>query len=266
MIEPSDTPLPSAATTSPTDHGPMSIGDALDRLFGPDGIEAWLDRLASEDEAHRSACATEYCDPCGRYPCAGCRRAVVGDAGRRCLDCHTRDAVQSAGVPRRYADALGATEHRVRCASARHAAHGAIDARNVLLVGGAGKGKSTLAAAMLATRVRQTLQGRRSREAVLWTGAIDLALARSQHRLGEGEAELVERAMRADVLVVDDLGAEPTRDADVVIAILHRRHDAELTTWVTSGLTAAQLRARYGGGVERRLVEGATVIQCGAGR
>lgn len=91
----------------------------------------------------------------------------------------------------------------------------------------------------------------------VWTRAQDLPVARLQTRLGDGEAELVSRALAADLLVLDDLGWESQRAgaADVVLEVLAARYDAGSPTLVTSGLQLAAVRERYGDALIRRICE-----------
>jgi hypothetical protein len=92
----------------------------------------------------------------------------------------------------------------------------------------------------------------------LWVRAQDLPIARLQARLGEGEAELVRRAKRAEVLVLDDLGWEGQRAgaADVVIEVLADRYDHGRAVLATTGLQLAEVRERHGDAVVRRICEG----------
>lgn len=88
---------------------------------------------------------------------------------------------------------------------------------------------------------------------VCWTRAVELASARLQHGLGEGEAPMIRKAEDARLLVIDDLGWE-TR-SDTLEAVLACRYDRGLPTLVTSGKTAGELVERYGQAFLRRIVE-----------
>jgi DNA replication protein DnaC len=117
------------------------------------------------------------------------------------------------------------------------------------LVGGAGAGKTSLAAAMGRHR---TMAGK----SPWWVRAVDLATARRAMKLGEGETELVRRALSADVLVLDDIGAEDqTQFSKVVAEVIHARHDDMLDTIVTTGFAEKAIGERYGDGIARRLFE-----------
>jgi DNA replication protein DnaC len=99
------------------------------------------------------------------------------------------------------------------------------------------------------------LAGRQPR--ILWARAFDLPNARLQQKFGTGESTLVERAKRADFLVLDDLGRESKRAGaeDVVEEIVFDRYDSGRLTIVTTGLRVADLLARYGDAVVRKVTE-----------
>jgi DNA replication protein DnaC len=123
-----------------------------------------------------------------------------------------------------------------------------------VLLGPAGVGKSTFAVCALMHEVRdRDLDGH-------FVDAYELAIARQLHQLGS-EAPLVERALEASVLVLDDLGAERVIPSSPVAEVLHRRHAAMRTTIVTAGFSLEQLEQRYGAGIFRRLTEDAEVIE-----
>jgi DNA replication protein DnaC len=83
--------------------------------------------------------------------------------------------------------------------------------------------------------------------------------ARKIHPLGEEEPEEVTRAMRASLLVLDDLGAEPLDT--VIFEVLDQRYSRGLPTIVTSGLTPSAIRERYGDAAWRRLSERGVVLE-----
>ena len=123
--------------------------------------------------------------------------------------------------------------------------------RSALLLGPSQIGKSTTLALALrrALRVSDLRKGQ-----VHWFYARALAQAARQYPLGEGVCPEVDRAMKADLLVLDDLGLE--RDPAELIDVIHTRYERERVTWTTSGMSMAELRERYGEALVRRLVEG----------
>lgn len=121
----------------------------------------------------------------------------------------------------------------------------------VLFTGPAGTGKTSLAVACL--RVVES-------PGVMFVPAAHLERARIEHSAGRGEAPLVHRAMTCPVLLIDDLGQDKPSSISAVEAVLLERHNAELPTWVTTGLTESELENRYGAGVSRRLTEKGTAL------
>jgi hypothetical protein len=63
--------------------------------------------------------------------------------------------------------------------------------------------------------------------------------------------------------VLDDVGAEPPRLSEVIHGVMHKRYDANLPTWITTGLSEADIAKRYDGGVARRMFEEAKLVKLG---
>lgn len=164
-------------------------------------------------------------------------------------------------VPPRYAWAtLGAPELATRVANptATMVAHASLRAARVVLLGGAGAGKTSLGCAMLHA-VSQTTRG-----ACVFAGAYWVAKARAEQPLGRGEAPVIDEAIAARCLLLDDLGLEQARSTGVE-EVLYERHAAGRQTIVTSGFSGKEIAARYGDGIARRIFGGAVVIRCNAG-
>lgn len=152
----------------------------------------------------------------------------------------------------------------------------AVGASRMVLVGMAGCGKTSLLAAMLRA---WTGQLRSEARGGFFVASFRLALARQAHPLGDGEPPEVARALGTPLLCLDELGAEPMPPTSAVAEVIHERHAQGRPTWVTSGLGDAEsgpmqfelsriqdaIAKRYGDGVARRLLEGATVINCAGG-
>ncbi len=128
---------------------------------------------------------------------------------------------------------------------------------------GAGKTSSVLAMlrrlgdeAMARERARRSweiaAETRRLGEAV-WTTGHAIARARKQHGLGDDEAPPIRQAMRASLLIIDELGFEPLTEA--LFEVIDTRYTRRRPTIVTSGLTAEQFMARYGVAMLRRLTD-----------
>lgn len=125
--------------------------------------------------------------------------------------------------------------------------------RGLCFMGPAGTGKTSLA--VLALRRRFFAAPASAR--VLFVPARALATARIQHSAGSGEADIVGRAMRADLLLLDDVGNERQTANNAVPDVLLERHDSMRPTWCTTGFGADELAKLYGSGVARRILDGA---------
>lgn len=142
-------------------------------------------------------------------------------------------------------------------------------AERVVIVGGAGKGKTSLAAANLAERIKQGADQPR------FVAARNLLAARSYPGTNGIEPKSVPWAALATAatqLVLDDLGAELTgapaggglaaQRIEVVCRVLADRHDLDLGHVITTAHEREKIAAWYGDGVARRVFEGALVIRC----
>jgi DNA replication protein DnaC len=128
-----------------------------------------------------------------------------------------------------------------------------------VFLGGAGSGKTSLAVACFREAMLSESAG-----LGLFTHAWRLGLSRAKYPLGQGDPPEFTAATSADLLVLDDVGTEPGSAPNPVAECIFERHAAGLPTWVTTGLTDAQIAARYGDGIARRIFEGAIVLDCGA--
>lgn len=134
-------------------------------------------------------------------------------------------------------------------------------APRVVIQGGAGDGKTSLAVAML-SRLVDSWTDLRSLPGV-FCHSYRLGLARAQYGLGEGEPPAVLRAMEANILLLDDLGSERQTQNNAVPDVLFERHAEDMVTWITTGLSAKQIAERYGDGIARRVFEHAVIINLG---
>jgi DNA replication protein DnaC len=150
---------------------------------------------------------------------------------------------------------------RVRDAAALEKAKAAAlkGAGRIVLTGPAGLGKTVLGVCIL--RVLADARG-------IIGGFVDgyeLAVARAHAELG-AEAPLVDSAMRAGVLVLDDIGTGKATTHDATADVIHRRHAEELPTVFTTGFSLEEIRTKFGDGIARRIFEGSTVIELKAGK
>jgi DNA replication protein DnaC len=178
-------------------------------------------------------------------------RAIAEAKPRRVLEAFL------ATVPKLYAAA--AFDHpelaaRVRPPEKLREAQMAAGAHRIVLRGGAGTGKTTLAVALCRARIAQT------GENAAFVHAHKLSTARSKIKLGEGEAPIVELAMRVPLLLIDDLGTELATHNEALTEVIQERHAEDRATVITTGLTVAEVTARYGDGIARRVFERAKVL------
>jgi len=169
-------------------------------------------------------------------------------------------------VPRHYADAqLG--DEAMMAARVRGGAVSIAAMREhlrepwVTFVGPSGSGKTTLAVAGLRARVEVT-------RAEWWRilPAFRLGNARIQHPAGKGEHPLVELALRAPFVLLDDIGQEVHTANNPIAEIIQERDAEDRPTWITTGLSRADLGNRYGGGVARRILERSKLVKLGGVR
>ena len=118
-----------------------------------------------------------------------------------------------------------------------------LDTRCALLLGPSGVGKTAAA------------HWAKARHGGSWVHARDLGACERRHGLGQGTPPLLDRALQARVLYVDDLGAEDSADIGVLQYAIDARYAAGRATFVTSGLTADALSAYLGAPYVRRLLE-----------
>jgi DNA replication protein DnaC len=191
-------------------------------------------------------------------------------ANRLCGDCEEverkhralRDRIRAAAIPAMFAwsnfaapELSSRVKDRTAIAKAKAAVTGRID--RVVLSGAAGIGKTTLGCAML-IELAPRLAG-------YFASAIDLSTARALSGLGR-EADVVAKALQAEVLLVDDLGLDKMSQQSAVSDVIHARHAEQRATVVTTGFDEAAIVSRYGDGIARRLYEGATLIAMRAGK
>lgn len=199
-----------------------------------------------------------------------CERCGTQTSRSPCWDCHTRedritDAKEArvrwlASVPESFRwSTFTAPElaQRVRPPRAIDAARGLLGASRVVLVGPAGHGKTSLAVAMM----RAWLATRPDGGGGLFERAKRLATAPLEHPAGHGRSPIVERALRANLLVLDDLGADAPISTSSVPEVIDERHARGLTTWITMGFELDALAQRYGDGIARRISEGAKILR-----
>jgi hypothetical protein len=134
----------------------------------------------------------------------------------------------------------------------------------LLFFGASGTGKTTLAVALL----RALFESKIAAHPLTRDDDVDAILRDCRfahaHRLGSaalvpGDPAEIKRAMRASVLLLDDLDKDADIKSNPVPALIADRHAEGRMTWITTELTPAGIAARYGDGIARRICENAFV-------
>jgi DNA replication protein DnaC len=173
--------------------------------------------------------------------------------------------MRQIGVPRRHIENFGKRRDSLAVLGAmKWPARGFL-----VLYGGTGTGKSFGAA----WAVREYLKNgvskpmdkktwesiERAGDNAIWANVQEIA----------SDRVLLPKASAARLLIMDDLGREEDTKAGnaAVCALISKRYDAKLATIVTSELSLADIRKRYGRYLADRLAEdfgdGGGVIDCG---
>ena len=121
-----------------------------------------------------------------------------------------------------------------------------------------GAGKTALAAAMANTVLDMAVPGAHPRilemaKRLRWVDAIDLGSAQRDSKLG-GEPPILVEAIGASFLVIDELGRETGEQGlQNVFEVINKRHQRQLKTVVTCGLSWEKITKRYDQAMIRRL-------------
>jgi len=181
---------------------------------------------------------------------------------RRTEEAVARISSEVATIPVRFRWAtFDDPELRQRCKTdlrkARKALQDLFDRKiqNLVLLGAAGAGKSSLACAMLQSALY---------EEVVFSGrfcaAVTLAACRTDSGLGTIPPALYD-AMCASLIVLDDVGQEPERNAPVITELMQHRYNDGKPTIVTTWLSPAEVAQRYSAGTARRFFEHSAIVR-----
>lgn len=250
-----------------------------DDLFDDDfkALIAENQRIQAE---HEAACTATPCDRCNRMLCRDCKASVDGrkfefNAVPRCAPCARKDQLLTmakpalATLPKAFdaAELDAAWLATLVGATAMQQARSSLTSGQVTFLGLPGSGKTSLAVAMLRAVLRAEVAtaGPRWKATHLYVSSFALAKARSSAPLGS-EAPLIERALSAPLVIVDEFGGEDPRHASAVKEVVYERHAQDLPTWVTTGVGPREIADRYGGGIARRVFEDAVVFKLGGAK
>lgn len=200
------------------------------------------------------------CSVCGGMTSGGGTPLMCWDcAERKDRGARARQLLEGV-VPPEFAWASFASPHLpLRCSGGSRVIGRALEAvgsRRVVLVGGSGVGKTSLAVAMMRLWVEKRAQ------AAHFTLSTELASARTRAPFGRESSEVTD-ANAAPLLVLDDLGADADVPRSAVAEVIFKRHAEQRPLWITTWLTPEKMSVRYGDGITRRIFEGARVIECG---
>ncbi|AKV03177.1 hypothetical protein AKJ09_09840 [Labilithrix luteola] len=214
--------------------------------------------IVAEHAEHARSCKATACERCGRVPEP--EALSPEDQARRTWIRWARPALEGLPLgpdgqpPARLTDAwLVRLVGPSRIAQARRT----LSKTRVLFVGDAGTGKTALAVAMMQAVLAAEVGTSTGRARHRFVSAHALAKARAGHPLGAGEAPLVVDALASPLLVIDELGGEDARFGSSVAEVIYERHARNRQTWITTGVATRLLGDRYGGGIARRITEGA---------
>lgn len=207
--------------------------------------------------------AAQLLDPFATLPCPKarpCDRCGAPTFERLCEAC----AASTVSIEQRF-DALRTLDETIPDNFARlefesprvariepaavKAAFAFLDAPDLVFKGNSGAGKTTLAITALRQRVR------RRGDRAIFVPAWRLGVARIQHAAGDGEAKLVERAMNAPLVLLDDVGSERATATNAVPDVILARAEEGRPTWITTWLEPKDAGQLYGGGVARRIFD-----------
>lgn len=135
----------------------------------------------------------------------------------------------------------------------------------LLLCGGKGNGKSTLAETIkqfiIVSSRKSLINPKASRVAFIDAKSMVLGLLESDDRRNE-----IDELCRDKYLIMDDIGAEPSElmvfgnNLDPIGTIIKKRYSNHLFTIITTNLTPTQLKMKYGELISDRLKEMMLII------
>lgn len=206
-------------------------------------------RNAGANVGTKNACACGVEIP---WPSSICEPCAAKRAYRRRVDAVMRSVPQAFQWCRFGEPDLA---KRVANGTAIRQARALRDAHRVVFVGAAGTGKTCLAVAMMRDRAETSRD-----TSCTFVGSWQLGTARA--RAEDSEPHMVNKALRTDLLLLDDLGSERNIPSNPIPDVLFERHAQDKATWITTWMQPEDVRQRYGDGIARRVFERAAIIDC----
>ena len=136
---------------------------------------------------------------------------------------------------------------------------------SLVLLGPSGCGKTSTVVARVRGMLDMAASGKVDRAGfqfvtgIRFITAADIARDRKNWPLGGGESPLVEEAIEATLLILDELGFEAQTDT-AIPEVVDVRYRNKRPTITTSGLQKARLTERYGEATSRKLAGGVGAI------
>ncbi|PKO16461.1 hypothetical protein CVU37_10785 [candidate division BRC1 bacterium HGW-BRC1-1] len=206
--------------------------------------------------------------------CGGVGYVVTDEGAAPCdcrLDHRTLNAFRDARIPRkflqkslegfqsksrRHKEIVTGAGQFVQTFRGRHADH---PGRGLLLMGKEGTGKTHVAVGILKDVIRRGYTG------LYWNvPELFLELRRLMRDDAElTEADLFDEATNADLLVLDDLGAERVSDyvIDRLYVLINGRYQNDTATIITTNRTLDELRAQIGPRIASRICEMCVAVE-----
>lgn len=206
----------------------------------------------------------EFCTPCGREEVQSRRRIELAQAWSTVPNwtwARFGDPILLANVAKNHSERMYET---AECWAPKHG--------SLSLMGFTGACKTSLMVAVAARMLEAAMLPEASSKAVemvsgiRFINAADLASAARGFPLrGENEVPLVQEAIDASILFLDDLGHEDPKDRSVW-RVYDARYRKDLKTVMSTRLTHAELGSaeRYGEDGRRRILESGVVADMGA--
>lgn len=212
---------------------------------------------------NKPASKPDRCDKCG-----GCGYVLTEQGAVQCQcvrDVRLTYAFRQARIPRKFMNKslenfqakksrhkeiiVGAGQF-VQTFRGRDAEH---PGRGLLLIGREGTGKTHVAVGILKEIIRRGYTG------LYWNvPELFLELRRlMSDDVDKTEADLFDEAAEADLLVLDDLGAERVSDyvVDRLYVLINGRYENDTATIITTNRTVEELRAQIGARIASRICE-----------